>query len=126
MNSGFKHMNTRARFYVSHLLPALLVTTATVALDFTSLDIKITGWFYDTATSTFPWGKVFSRIRRHQCARGVHGFFLGEAPEALQTIVSIRSAGFNTCANRSSYDEVLQPKALSMGYRYVWWIRTLY
>lgn len=68
-------MNARARFYLSHLLPAVLTTAAIVALDFTSLDLKVTGWFYDTATSTFPWhSNRFLEVVLHHGAKYLVAF----------------------------------------------------
>jgi membrane-associated PAP2 superfamily phosphatase len=63
-------MNGRARSFAIHLLPAVLVTMAIVALDYTSLDLKVTGWFYDTATSTFPWNSNrFLEVILHRGAK---------------------------------------------------------
>lgn len=44
-----------SRFYAAYLAPAIILSVVIVLLDFTDTDLIVTSWFYDKATSAFPW-----------------------------------------------------------------------
>lgn len=63
-------LNSRAHFYTSHLMPAVLVIAAIVAVDLTSVDLKVANWFYDKSIGAFPWhSNRFLEIVMHRGAK---------------------------------------------------------
>lgn len=44
----------KARFLLLHLAPAVVGAAGLLAMEATSLDSAVTGWFFDPATGTFP------------------------------------------------------------------------
>jgi membrane-associated PAP2 superfamily phosphatase len=69
---------TRARLCLRHLLSAMVIALALVALEATSLDATVSGWFYDPASGAFPlrYNAVLETVS-HQWAKQLVIFIAG-------------------------------------------------